>query len=167
MPERARDGARSSRSLGGTFAIAAAAALGVAVGLGVYTFAYAKGYSYLTDDPAACANCHVMNEQYDGWLKSSHHAVATCNDCHTPSGAVAKYAVKALNGFNHSLAFTTGRYHEPIRANALNRRVAQQACTKCHATLVHPLTWGETPAGADDPALPACVRCHSAVGHPN
>ena len=54
--------------------------IGVAVGIGVYTFAYAKGWSYLTDDPAACANCHVMREQFDGWLKSSHRAVATCNN---------------------------------------------------------------------------------------
>ena len=44
--------------------------IGIAVGIGVYTFAYAKGWSYLTDDPAACANCHVMSEQFDGWLKS-------------------------------------------------------------------------------------------------
>jgi nitrate/TMAO reductase-like tetraheme cytochrome c subunit len=44
-------------------------ALGVAVGVGVYTFAYARGWSYLTDDPAACANCHVMREQFDGWLR--------------------------------------------------------------------------------------------------
>ena len=46
--------------------------IGIAVGIGVYTFAYARGWSYLTDDPAACANCHVMTEQFDGWLKSSH-----------------------------------------------------------------------------------------------
>ena len=57
---------------------------GLLVGLGLYTFVYARGASYLTNDPAACANCHVMSEQYDGWLKSSHHAVAVCNDCHTP-----------------------------------------------------------------------------------
>jgi hypothetical protein len=25
-----------------------------------YTFVYAKGYSYLTNDPGACANCHIM-----------------------------------------------------------------------------------------------------------
>ena len=59
--------------------------IGVAVGIGAYTFVYARGWSYLTDDPAACANCHVMREQFDGWLKSSHRAVATCNDCHTPA----------------------------------------------------------------------------------
>jgi cytochrome c nitrite reductase small subunit len=39
---------------------------GLLVGLGLYTFVYAKGASYLTNDPAACVNCHVMNEQYDG-----------------------------------------------------------------------------------------------------
>jgi cytochrome c nitrite reductase small subunit len=34
--------------------------IGLAVGLGGCTFIYAKGYSYLTNNPAACANCHVM-----------------------------------------------------------------------------------------------------------
>ena len=38
--------------------------IGIAVGIGVYTFAYARGWSYLTDNPAACANCHVMREQF-------------------------------------------------------------------------------------------------------
>ncbi|MGH7595818.1 MAG: NapC/NirT family cytochrome c [bacterium] len=76
--------------------------LGLAAGLGAYTFIYAKGGSYLTNDPAACANCHVMSEHYSGWIKSSHRAVAVCNDCHTPPGFVAKYATKASNGFWHS-----------------------------------------------------------------
>jgi len=38
-------------------------ALGLLMGVGGYTFIYARGASYMTDDPAACANCHVMNEQ--------------------------------------------------------------------------------------------------------
>jgi nitrate/TMAO reductase-like tetraheme cytochrome c subunit len=25
-----------------------------------------------------------MREQFDGWLRASHRAVAVCNDCHTP-----------------------------------------------------------------------------------
>jgi cytochrome c nitrite reductase small subunit len=56
--------------------------LGLAAGLGAYTFIYAKGGSYLINDPAVCANCHVMNEHYSGWIRSSHRAVAVCNDCH-------------------------------------------------------------------------------------
>ena len=80
------------------------------VGLGGFTVSYANGLSYLTDNPKACANCHVMREFYDGWNRGSHKHVATCNDCHTPhDNIVAKYAVKALNGFRHSYAFTTGQ----------------------------------------------------------
>src|SRR6188474_1625942 len=90
-------------------------AIGLAAGLGVYTFLYAKGGSYLTDDPVACRNCHVMEGQYQGWIKSSHRAVAVCNDCHTPAGHIPKYATKALNGYRHSFAFTSGRFPEPIQ----------------------------------------------------
>ncbi len=50
--------------------------IGVAIGLGGYTFVYARGYSYLLDNPETCANCHIMNEHYDAWQKASHHTVA-------------------------------------------------------------------------------------------
>lgn len=135
-------------------------ALGAAIGLGGYTFVYARGYSYMLDDPAACGNCHVMREQLEGWEKSSHRAVATCNDCHTPHGLVGKYTTKALNGWNHSLAFTTGRFHEPIRANQRNQQIAREACLKCHAQVVEAMG-----AAAHGEALP-CVGCHGSVGHP-
>jgi cytochrome c nitrite reductase small subunit len=134
---------------------------GTAAGVGAFTFGYARGYSYLLNDPAACANCHVMREQWEGWQKSSHRNVATCNDCHTPPGLVGKYATKALNGFNHSLAFTTGRFHEPIRANAMNQRIAREACAKCHASVVESLH----ALGRDERDVSECARCHGAVGH--
>src|SRR5690242_21733876 len=82
-------------------------ALGVLVGVGGFTFIYARGASYLTNDPRACVNCHIMREQFDGWVASSHRAVAVCNDCHAPHDFVGKYVTKAVNGFNHSFAFTT------------------------------------------------------------
>ena len=74
-----------------TVPLLVASVLGGAVGLGGYTFVYAKGYSYLTNDPAACANCHIMREHFDAWTRASHRAVAVCNDCHTPPGLVPKY----------------------------------------------------------------------------
>lgn len=136
--------------------------VGVAAGVGGFTFLYAHGASYLGHDSAACANCHVMSGQYDGWLKSSHRSVADCNDCHTPPGAVAKYAVKALNGFNHSLAFTTGGFHEPIRMKRLNRSVTESACRHCHGDVVDAMI----ASGRDGRAL-SCLRCHGSVGHPD
>ena len=141
-------------------AIVLGAAIGLAVGVGGYTFVYARGASYLTDNPAACANCHVMREQYDGWIKSSHRAVAVCNDGHTPPGLVPKYATKASNGFWHSFAFTTGRYPDPLRIKAHNRVIAEEACRKCHRAIVDAIDPPHRPgAGA------ACLACHHAVGH--
>jgi cytochrome c nitrite reductase small subunit len=145
----------------GTIAgVAVGIAIGIVSGLGGYTFLYAKGASYLTDNPAACANCHIMQEQYDGWIKASHRATAVCNDCHTPPGFIAKYAAKASNGFWHSFAFTTGHFPEPLRIGARNRAIAEQACRNCHRDIVEAI---EGPHDEGDKLL--CIRCHSEVGH--
>src|SRR5215204_2557654 len=104
--------------------------MGLALGVGAYTFFYAKGASYLTNDPKACVNCHVMQEQYDGWIKSSHRSVATCNDCHTPHNIFGKYSTKAQNGFWHSYYFTRGNYLDPIQITERNRRVTEDACRR-------------------------------------
>ena len=114
---------------------ALAVLLGLAAGIGAFTFVYAHGAAYLTDEPSACANCHVMNEQYAGWTRSSHRAVAVCNDCHTPAGHVAKYVTKANNGFWHSFYFTTGGYPDHIRAGRRNKAIAEASCQKCHAPI--------------------------------
>ena len=42
-----------------TLPAAAAVAVGILAGIGVVTFVYAEGTSYLSTDPAACANCHT------------------------------------------------------------------------------------------------------------
>jgi len=141
--------------------IVAGVTLGLAAGVAGFTFSYARGGSYLTNDPAACANCHVMSEYYSGWVRSSHRSVATCNDCHTPQGLLPKYATKASNGFWHSFAFTTGRFPEPLRIKPHNRAIAEKACRKCHGDIVEAMDTGHTPA-----EQAGCVRCHGAVGHP-
>jgi len=143
-------------------AIGAALLCGLAAGVGLYTFAYARGASYMTDDPRACANCHVMEEQYAGWSRSSHRSVAVCNDCHTPPGFLPKYATKALNGFNHSLAFTTGRFPDPITITPRNYRVTQSSCTKCHAAIVDAIDATAAHTGGEHLN---CIACHRDVGH--
>ncbi len=140
--------------------IVVACLIGTLTAVGGYSFIYAKGYSYLTNDPAACANCHVMENHYRAWMKSSHRAAAVCNDCHTPPGLVPKYITKAINGFNHSLAFTTGRFPETLRITARNVDVTEKACRKCHANIVDAI---EGPHPESDRL--SCIRCHSTVGH--
>jgi cytochrome c nitrite reductase small subunit len=157
----------SRRSISSMFSLAPlwsllllAGLVGGIVGLGGFTFSYAQGFSYLSNDPRACMNCHVMRDQFDGWNHGSHKAVATCNDCHVPhSSIVAKYAVKALNGFRHSYAFTTGNFEEPIRILPFDRNITQQACRSCHGDLVS----GIAHDASEDPT--DCLRCHAGVGH--
>ncbi|MCZ7667640.1 MAG: NapC/NirT family cytochrome c [Chloroflexi bacterium] len=69
--------------------------IGAIIGLGSYTFVYAEGASYFSNDPAACVNCHIMQEVYDGWNHGSHKAVAGCNDCHTPTPFLPNMLLKA------------------------------------------------------------------------
>lgn len=149
-------------------ALAATIAVGLTLGLGAYTFGYARGASYLTNDPAACANCHVMTEHFDAWAKSSHRAVAVCNDCHAPHNLIGKYATKARNGFWHSFYFTTGRYPQPLRITPRDSVITEATCRYCHATIVEqidaPAASAHSPT-ATPGAATSCIRCHADVGH--
>lgn len=136
--------------------------VGVTLGLGGFTFVYARGASYLTNDPAACANCHVMRDHYTAWTRASHRAVAVCNDCHTPPELVPKYVTKARNGFWHSFYFTTGRYPDPLRITPRNHAVTERACRNCHAEL----TASIDPASSHAPGSGlTCTTCHNDAGH--
>jgi hypothetical protein len=54
-----------------------AAVIGLVIGIGGYTFLYAKGSSYLTDNPTACANCHIMREHYNGGSRRQVHYLSS------------------------------------------------------------------------------------------
>lgn len=172
--------------------VAAALLVGAFTGLGIFTFDYAEGTSYLSSDSRACANCHVMQNHYDAWVKSSHSKFAQCNDCHAPHNFVGKWYCKSRNGYFHSKAFTLQNFHEPIMIHDYNRNVVEQNCRRCHQELVHPIdvfprhnSTGQNSTDQDltilDPALLdsiglgstgheerlSCIRCHADVGHPN
>ncbi len=134
--------------------------IGVLSGLGIFTFGYAEGASYLSNDPQACINCHVMEDYYDSWQSSSHARVAVCNDCHLSHHPIGKWVTKADNGMFHSIAFTLDNYHKPIQIKARNRQVTQQACMHCHEDTVHEML---TINQDKDPLY--CMSCHSDVGH--
>lgn len=139
--------------------VAVTALGGFAAGIGGYTFAFANGASYLTDDARACNNCHVMNEQYGAWLASSHARVATCNDCHTPSNPITKWVAKARNGYHHSRAFTLGGFPDPVRITKTNLEITEGQCRHCHAELASAID------GPHSSSEQRCTSCHRSVGH--
>lgn len=135
--------------------------LGILLGASGYTFYYAQGASYLSNDPQACVNCHIMRSQFEDWEKGSHHALATCNDCHMPHAFFPKWLTKATNGYHHSLAFTLWNFREPIRIKPGNSGVLNANCLYCHRDFVREITAHRV---LEDEEL-YCVRCHNDIGH--
>lgn len=134
--------------------------IGACLGIGAYTFVYAEGTSYLSNDPRACVNCHIMRDEYQAWQHSSHHAAATCNDCHVPHDTVGKYVAKAQHGWAHSKAFTLQNFHEPIQIKPEDLDIVQDNCRRCHQALTAEIN------NASHSGLPAdCTHCHFGVGH--
>jgi cytochrome c nitrite reductase small subunit len=134
---------------------------GMAFGAAGWTFHTGKGTSYLSDDPRACVNCHIMRDQYDSWQKSSHHSFATCNSCHVPHDFVGKWYTKAENGIRHSWYFTFQNFHEPIQIKESSMAAVQDNCLRCHQSFVSSIT----KHSAVERDANNCVRCHSSVGH--
>lgn len=150
------------------------AVIGSFLGATAYTAHYAKATSYLSDDPRACVNCHVMNDQYNAWSSSSHHSKATCNDCHVPHDSVlSKYLVKAEHGYRHSKGFTFNDFHEPIRMTPGSRTVVIDNCVRCHDAMTHDIRLSAGGRGSgvgsgvnsEGGNAVDCIHCHASVAH--
>jgi len=108
----------------------------IAASLFFYTVYASQMLSYLSSDPKACINCHTMNSAYATWEKSSHHGAAKCIDCHLPVGDfIAKYKAKAIDGWNHSVAFTLNTYKNNIHISEDGANRVQANCVRCHSKI--------------------------------
>lgn len=141
--------------------------LGAIVGLAAFLFKISNAVSYMSDDPKACVNCHVMTPQYATWERSSHGKVTTCNDCHVPNdNLVRKYLFKASDGFRHSYMFTFRMEPQVIRIKDAGREVVQENCIRCHSNYLHPVSLRAVNTKAiHDGQDQTCWDCHREVPH--
>jgi len=148
---------------------AMSAVAGLIVGLGVYTFYVSRAWSYLSDEPAVCLNCHVMTSYYQAWDKSSHAPWTTCNDCHVPQdNLINQYAFKAMDGLYHAASFTTWSEPQVIRARPGSSKVIMDNCVRCHTPLV--TEFAKMNVGYEQVLkgeAKACWDCHTQVPHTN
>ena len=142
--------------------------LGIFVGLGVYSVYVSKVWSYLSDDPQACVNCHIMAPQYATWNHSSHKGTATCNDCHVPhDNIIRKYYFKGKDGLNHATLFTLRAERQVIFIGEEGKKVVKENCIRCHANMFDQSklisqTKGRFQAHNTDRE---CWECHREVPH--
>ncbi|MCL1861694.1 MAG: cytochrome c nitrite reductase small subunit [Proteobacteria bacterium] len=109
---------------------------GVAAGLGLYSMYTARIFSYLSDDPAACVNCHIMSAAYKSWERSSHSKWTNCKDCHVPQyNKLAGLLFEAKDGLHHAAVLLTNNVPTAPRPLAGAAKVIQSNCVRCHTQL--------------------------------
>lgn len=141
--------------------------LGITTGILIYTLLISNAVSYLSDDPKACVNCHIMVPQYATWSHSSHREKANCNDCHVPhDNLFRKYFFKAKDGMRHASIFTLRKEPQVIRIHDEGKFVVQENCIRCHSTInenVSTIEANELAVMHNDQKL--CWECHREVPH--
>lgn len=109
---------------------------GALAGLVLFLVYISKFFSYLSDQPETCMNCHIMGPQYATWFHSSHREVANCNDCHVPhDNFLKKYLFKAMDGSRHSFMFTFHLEPQAIKIKEMGQRAVEGNCRRCHDPL--------------------------------
>ena len=142
--------------------------VGGIAGLIAYIAYMARIHSYLSDDPSACVNCHIMTPYYESWRHNSHAKWTNCNDCHVPhDNVLKKYAFKAKDGLYHSAIFTLRLEPIAIRPREESYEVIMDNCIRCHTQLntscvkTGTLKYSDTQKGEGK----ACWDCHRDVPH--
>ena len=141
---------------------------GIIAGLGSYTIYVSRAYSYLSDEPETCINCHIMTPYYQSWNHSSHAQWATCNDCHVPQdNAFNKYTFKAKDGLYHAAVFTMKAEPQVIRPRDESYEVIMNNCIRCHTQLNTEFvnTGMIDYCAVKEGKGKACWDCHTEVPH--
>lgn len=141
--------------------------IGIFCGLVLLTLHVGRATSYLSDDPAACVNCHVMAPQFATWQNSSHARFTVCNDCHVPQNNIfEKYFFKASDGLRHSYMFTFRLEPQVIRIHEAGRNAVQRNCIRCHSEQIHPVSVRAiTMQSVQEEGDGYCWDCHREIPH--
>ncbi len=141
--------------------------LGIFFGLILLVLHVGRATSYLSDDPSACVNCHVMAPYFATWQNSSHGRFTVCNDCHVPQNNVfEKYFFKASDGLRHSYMFTFRLEPQVIRIHEAGRNAVQNNCVRCHSNQIHPISVRAiTAQSIQEHGEGYCWDCHRETPH--
>ncbi len=140
---------------------------GVLFGLVIMVMYTSNFFSYFSDSPKTCMNCHVMGPQYASWEHSSHRENATCSDCHVPHDNIFKtYYFKAKDGMGHATAFTMRTEPQAIMIKEEGKQAVQMNCKRCHANVVNGLRkMAKNSINSNNGKGRLCWDCHQLTPH--
>jgi cytochrome c nitrite reductase small subunit len=105
--------------------------------------------------PEFCAQCHVMEVEYENWFHNGGHRRLKCIDCHLPNDNLPRHlAWKGVTGMWDSYVFFSGRVPDDIKLSEHGTTILQENCRRCHA---------ETVARINEDRN--CWQCHRRLSH--
>lgn len=129
------------------------------IALGLFVFV-TDAPAYGGSAPETCANCHVMDSQYENWYHAPHENFTECVDCHLPhENKIVYYLEKGRQGAKDVYAFTTGNIPVAIRASERTKEIIQTNCIRCHEDTVETVMMGAQSYDRN------CWDCHRNVSH--
>ncbi len=109
--------------------------------------------------PEFCGSCHVMEEQVETFMHSSHHIAAECGDCHVPHELVYGAFDKAYTGTKDLIGVIFNKDPFEISAGKHSKDVVQANCVRCHQEFLNEV--GNTM----DENGKYCFDCHRNTPH--
>lgn len=129
--------------------VLAAAAVGGFVSFGPPGL-YAK-----SGTPEFCAQCHVMETEYENWFHNAGHRRQKCIDCHLPNdNGLHHFVRKGYDGMWDAYVFYSGRVPETIRLSAAGAATVKENCIRCHEQTVMRINVDRD-----------CWQCHRRLSH--
>ena len=109
-----------------------------------------------TSTPEFCASCHVMDYQYDAWMKNADHRNLECVECHLPNNNFANHMLwKGYDGTKDVIYFFGRLYADELRISVHGQHTVQDNCVRCHGEMVSQLNIEDR----------TCWSCHRRVNH--
>jgi cytochrome c nitrite reductase small subunit len=140
---------------------------GIITGMILFLLYISNSFSYLSDSPETCMNCHVMGPQYATWYHSAHRENATCNDCHVPQDNIFHtWYFKAMDGMRHSAIFTLRQEPQAIIIKEAGAKAVQKNCIRCHGKVHEGLhAMKNNSLNSNHGMGRNCWECHQEVPH--
>lgn len=125
--------------------------------IGIYVSFGPPGLYARSGTPEFCAQCHVMEMEYENWFHNGGHRRLLCIDCHLPNDNFARHLTwKGYEGMWDAFVFYSGRVPDYIRISEAGAIIVQENCHRCHQ---------ETVARINEDRN--CWICHRRLSHRN
>jgi cytochrome c nitrite reductase small subunit len=127
----------------------------VLAGVGAFVSFGPPGLYAKSGTPEFCAQCHVMEGEYENWFHNAGHRRQKCIECHLPNDNAARHlALKGMTGMWDSFVFYSGRVPETIQISKDGAAIVKENCIRCHEQMVSRINEDRD-----------CWQCHRRLSH--